>query len=103
MSICLSQSSHHPLVHGPGLQTSQRCQESNYIKSLHSLHLCSYDRIKTEPVIVDSIKHLDHQEQAEAIADKFAKVSQEYQHEQLKHKFKSTYHLLPLFYYCLYL
>ena len=39
--------------------------------------LCSYDKIKTEPVVVDSIKHLDNQEQAEAIADKFAKVSQE--------------------------
>ena len=33
--------------------------------------LCSYDWIKTEPVIVDSIKHLDNQEQAEATADKF--------------------------------
>ena len=41
--------------------------------------LCSYDKIKTEPVVVDSIKHLDNQEQAEAIADKFAKVSQEYE------------------------
>ena len=39
--------------------------------------LCSYDWIKTEPVIVDSIKHLDNQEQAEAITDKFAKVSQD--------------------------
>ena len=41
--------------------------------------LCSYDKIKTEPVVVDSIKHLDNQEQAEAITDKFAKVSQEYE------------------------
>ena len=31
--------------------------------------LCSYDRIKTELVIVNSIKHLDNQEQAEAITD----------------------------------
>ena len=40
--------------------------------------LCSYDQQKFEPVIVESIKHLTINEQAEAIADKFAKVSQEY-------------------------
>ena len=41
--------------------------------------LCSYDQQKSEPVIVESIKHLTVQEQAEAIADKFSKVSQEYE------------------------
>ena len=41
--------------------------------------LCSYDQEKLEPVIVDSIKHLSIKEQAEAIADKFSKVSQEYE------------------------
>ena len=40
--------------------------------------LCSYDQQKLEPVVVESIKHLNVQEQAEAIADKFSKVSQEY-------------------------
>ena len=40
--------------------------------------LCSYDQQKFEPVIVESIKHLTINEQAEAIADKFARVSQEY-------------------------
>ena len=40
--------------------------------------LYSYDQQKFEPVIVESIKHLTINEQAEAIADKFARVSQEY-------------------------
>ena len=40
--------------------------------------LCSYDRIKIEPVIFDSIKHLNNQKKAQAITDKFAKVSEEY-------------------------
>ena len=40
--------------------------------------LCSYDQHKSDPVIVESIKHLSDQDQAEAIADKFSKVSQEY-------------------------
>ena len=44
--------------------------------------LCSYDQQKSDPIIVDSIKHLSDLEQAEIIADKFAKVSQEY--DQLK-------------------
>ena len=47
--------------------------------------MCSYDKIKTEPVVVDSIKHLDNQEQAETIADKLAKVSQEYEPLQNSH------------------
>ena len=46
--------------------------------------LCSYDLKKSEPQIVESIKHLSQQEQAEIIADKFSKVSQEY--EPLKTK-----------------
>ena len=41
--------------------------------------LCSYDKEKMEPLVVDSIKHLTDQEQAEVIADKFSKVSQEYE------------------------
>ena len=41
--------------------------------------LCSYDQQKLEPVIVESLKHLSDSEQAEAIADKFSKVSQEYE------------------------
>ena len=41
--------------------------------------LCSYDQQRNEPVIVESIKHLSYKEQAEIIADKFAKVSQEYE------------------------
>ena len=40
--------------------------------------LCSYDQQKSDPIIIESIKHLSDQEQAEKIADKFAKVSQEY-------------------------
>ena len=38
--------------------------------------ICSYDQHKSDPVIVESIKHLSAQEKAEAIADKFSKVSQ---------------------------
>ena len=41
--------------------------------------LCSYDQHKSEPIIVETIKHLSIQEQAELIADKFSKVSQEYE------------------------
>ena len=41
--------------------------------------LCSYDQHKSEPIIVDSIKELSDSDQAEAIADKFAKISQEYE------------------------
>ena len=41
--------------------------------------ICSYDQQKSEPVVVDSIKHLSSKEQAEKMADKFCKVSQEYE------------------------
>ena len=41
--------------------------------------LCSYDQMKTENLVVESIKHLTDQEQAEVIADKFSRVSQEYE------------------------
>ena len=41
--------------------------------------LCSYDQHKADPVIVESIKHLTDTAQAEAIADKFSRVSQEYE------------------------
>ena len=40
--------------------------------------LCSFDQNKSDPIIVDSIKNLSDKEQAEEIANKFAKVSQEY-------------------------
>ena len=40
--------------------------------------LCSFDQHKSEPIIVESIKHLSDQEQSEVIANKFASVSQEY-------------------------
>ena len=41
--------------------------------------LCSFDQHKSDPVIVETIKHLTDEQQAEVIADKFSKVSQEYQ------------------------
>ena len=41
--------------------------------------LCSYDKNNLESIDVESLKHLSESEQAEAIADKFAKVSQEYE------------------------
>ena len=41
--------------------------------------LCSFDQHKSDPVIVESIKHLTDEQQAEAIADKFSKVSQEFE------------------------
>ena len=40
--------------------------------------ICSYDQGKSNPIIVESIKHLSDEEQANKIADKFASVSQEY-------------------------
>ena len=44
--------------------------------------VCSFDQHKNEPIIVESIKHLSDKEQAEKIADKFSKNSQEF--DQLK-------------------
>ena len=41
--------------------------------------ICSYDQHKSDPVIVESIKHLSSAEQAEKIADKFCRVSQLYE------------------------
>ena len=41
--------------------------------------LTSFDQLKSEEIIVDSIKHLANREPAEEIANKFSKVSQEYQ------------------------
>ena len=40
--------------------------------------LCSYDHKKAEPIVVEFIKHLSDQDQAEKIANKFTIVSQEY-------------------------
>ena len=56
------------------LKTSNTSQWYSKLK-----RLCSYDQQKLEPVIVESIKHLSDIDQAEAIADKFARVSQEYE------------------------
>ena len=42
-------------------------------------YLCSYDQQKSEPIIVEEIKNLSAQDQAEKIADKFSKISQEYE------------------------
>ena len=56
------------------LKTSKISQWYSKLK-----RLCSYDQKKSEPVIVESLTHLSSQEQAEAIADKFSKVSQEYE------------------------
>ena len=55
------------------LKTAKTSQWYSMLKKL-----CSYDQHKSDPVIVDSIKHLSNEDQAEAIADKFSKVSQEY-------------------------
>ena len=55
------------------LKTSKISQWYSKLK-----RLCSFDQKKSEPVVVESIKHLTVQEQAEAIADKFSRVSQEY-------------------------
>ena len=41
--------------------------------------MTSHDQVKTEEVIVESICHLSDQEQAEEIADKFCKISNEYE------------------------
>ena len=41
--------------------------------------MTSHDQVKTEEVIVESICHLSDQEQAEEIADKFGKISNEYE------------------------
>ena len=55
------------------LKTAKTSQWFSLLKKL-----CSYDQHKSDPVIVESIKHLSNEEQAEAIADKFSRVSQEY-------------------------
>ena len=41
--------------------------------------MSSYDQHKSEQTIVESIKHLSSKDQCEVIADKFSKVSQEYE------------------------
>ena len=40
--------------------------------------LCSYDQHQSDPIEVETIKHMTNKEQVEVIADKFARVSQEY-------------------------
>ena len=56
------------------LKTSNTSQWYSKLK-----RLCAYDKKKLEPVIVESLKHLSDDKQAEEIADKFARVSQEYE------------------------
>ena len=56
------------------LKTSKTSQWYSKLKKL-----CSHDQKKSEPITVESLKHLTVKEQAEAIADKFCKVSQEYE------------------------
>ena len=56
------------------LKTSNTSQWYSKLK-----RLCAYDQKKLEPVIVESLKHLSDDKQAEEIADKFARVSQEYE------------------------
>ena len=48
------------------LKTSKTSQWYSKLKKL-----CSHDQKKSEPIIVESLKHLPVQQQAEAIADKF--------------------------------
>ena len=52
------------------LKTSKTSQWYSKLKKL-----CSHDQKKSEPITVESLKHLTVKEQAEAIADKFCKVS----------------------------
>ena len=47
-------------------------------------YLCSYDQKVSDPIIVEEIKHLTDQEQAEEIASFFSKISQEYEPLQEK-------------------
>ena len=56
------------------LKTSKISQWYSKLKKL-----CSFDQKKAEPVVVESLKHLSTEDEAEAIADKFSKVSQEYE------------------------
>ena len=56
------------------LKTSNTSQWYSKLK-----RLCAYDQQKFEPLIVESLKHLSDDKQAEEIADKFARVSQEYE------------------------
>lgn len=41
--------------------------------------MCSYNQNKSQPVVVESIKHLSQKEQSEIIADRFSKVGQEFE------------------------
>ena len=56
------------------LKTSNTSQWYSKLK-----RLCAYDQQKFQPLIVESLKHLTDDKQAEEIADKFARVSQEYE------------------------
>ena len=62
------------------LKTSKPSQWHSKLKKL-----CSYDQLKYEPIVVQSIKHLSDKDQAEVIADKFSKISQEYEPLQAKY------------------
>ena len=53
----------------------KKSKPGNWYKELK--HLCSYDQIKTDNIIVNSIRHLNDEEQAEFIAKTFASVRNE--------------------------
>ena len=46
--------------------------------------MSSYDQGRSDQITVDEIDHLSDRDQAEAIADHFASVSQEYEHLQVE-------------------
>ena len=41
-------------------------------------YLCSYDQKKSDPIIIEELKNLSSQDQADKIAENFSKISQEY-------------------------
>ena len=53
----------------------KKSKPGNLYKELK--HLCSYDQVKKEEIIVSSINHLNDLEQAEAIAEAYALVRNE--------------------------
>ena len=55
----------------------RKLKPKNWHKEIKKL--TSYDQLKSEEIIVEAIKDLPIQEQAEKIADSFASVSQEYE------------------------
>ena len=62
------------------IKNLRKSKPGNWYKELKKI--TKYEKEKSEDIVVDTIKHLSDDEQAELIADKFAEVSQEY--EELK-------------------